>query len=144
MHVVILASSKSTIFHFILLMFPPSFTRKTVYGMCSSIVVFIVPLSSFTGLREWFSQSDESQVLPRIPVMVNMTPSVPSKKGRKAEENTMQTSLPMDPSRPSTVLEEESDEDDEFLIPECEQEEQEVDELVIVFCVFSEFFLLFF
>nr|CAB3500020.1 unnamed protein product [Digitaria exilis] len=76
-------------------------------------------------LREWFSQSDESQVLPRIPVMVNMTPSVPSKKGRKAEENTMQTSLPMDPSRPSTVLEEESDEDDEFLIPECEQEEQE-------------------
>ncbi|KAF8728241.1 hypothetical protein HU200_018833 [Digitaria exilis] len=79
-------------------------------------------LNSVAGLREWFSQSDESQVLPRIPVMVNMTPSVPSKKGRKAEENTMQTSLPMDPSRPSTVLEEESDEDDEFLIPECEQE----------------------
>ncbi|RLN16894.1 protein ENHANCED DISEASE RESISTANCE 2 [Panicum miliaceum] len=74
------------------------------------------------GLREWFSQSDESQVLPRIPVMVNMTPSVSSKKGKKAQENTTQTSLPMDPSRHSTVLEEESDEDDEFLIPESEQE----------------------
>ncbi|PAN48180.1 hypothetical protein PAHAL_9G365500 [Panicum hallii] len=79
-------------------------------------------LNSVAGLREWFSQSDESQVLPRIPVMVNMTPSVSSKKGRKAQENTTQTSLPMDPSRHSTVLEEESDEDDEFLIPESEQE----------------------
>lgn len=79
-------------------------------------------LNSVAGLREWFSQSDESQVLPRIPVMVNMTPSVSSKKGKKAQENTTQTSLPMDPSRHSTVLEEESDEDDEFLIPESEQE----------------------
>lgn len=92
-----------------------------------------------TGLREWFSQSDESQVLPRIPVMVNMTPSVSSKKGKKAQENTTQTSLPMDPSRHSTVLEEESDEDDEFLIPESEQE---VDQLIIVFPVvfFPSFF----
>lgn len=78
-------------------------------------------LNSVAGLREWFSQSDESQVLPRIPVMVNMTP-VSSKKSRKTQESTAQTSLPMDPSRHSTVLEEESDEDDEFLIPECEQE----------------------
>ncbi|CAN6288635.1 unnamed protein product [Urochloa humidicola] len=80
-------------------------------------------LNSVAGLREWFSQSDESQVLPRIPVMVNMTPSVSSKKGRKAQENTTQTNLPMDPSRHSTVLEEESDEDDEFLIPESEEQE---------------------
>ena len=94
------------------------------------VVLFIVIFSPLTGLREWFSQSDESQVLPRIPVMVNMTPSASSKKGRKAQENTTQTSLPMDPSRHSTVLEEESDEDDEFLIPESEQE---VDELLIVF-----------
>ncbi|CAL4940881.1 unnamed protein product [Urochloa decumbens] len=80
-------------------------------------------LNSVAGLREWFSQSDESQVLPRIPVMVNMTPSVSSKKGRKAQENTTQTNLPMDPSRHSTVLEEESDEDDEFMIPESEEQE---------------------
>ena len=96
------------------------------------VVLFIVIFSPLTGLREWFSQSDESQVLPRIPVMVNMTPSASSKKGRKAQENTTQTSLPMDPSRHSTILEEESDEDDEFLIPESEQE---VDELLIVFPV---------
>ncbi|AQK66279.1 Protein ENHANCED DISEASE RESISTANCE 2 [Zea mays] len=79
-------------------------------------------LNSVAGLREWFSQSDESQVLPRIPVMVNMTQSVSSKKGRKAQESTTQTGIQMDPSRHSTVLEEESDEDDEFLIPESEPE----------------------
>ncbi|CAD6212232.1 unnamed protein product [Miscanthus lutarioriparius] len=79
-------------------------------------------LNSVAGLREWFSQSDESQVLPRIPVMVNMTQSVSSKKGRKAQESITQTSIQMDPSRHSTALEEESDEDDEFLIPESEPE----------------------
>lgn len=91
-----------------------------------------MPFSPLTGLREWFSQSDESQVLPRIPVMVNMTQSVSSKKGRKAQESTTQTSIQMDPSRHSTVLEEESDEDDEFLIPESEPE---VDELFLLFPV---------
>jgi hypothetical protein len=91
-----------------------------------------VHFSPLTGLREWFSQSDESQVLPRIPVMVNMTQSVSSKKGRKAQESTTQTSIQMDPSRHSTALEEESDEDDEFLIPESEPE---VDELFLVFPV---------
>ncbi|KAJ1296050.1 hypothetical protein BS78_01G269400 [Paspalum vaginatum] len=85
-------------------------------------------LNSVAGLREWFSQSDESQVLPRIPVMVNMTPSVSSKKGRKVQESTTQNNLSMDPSRHSSVLEEESDEDDEFLIPESE----EVDEFLTV------------
>ncbi|XP_066376097.1 protein ENHANCED DISEASE RESISTANCE 2-like [Miscanthus floridulus] len=79
-------------------------------------------LNSVAGLREWFSQSDESQVLPRFPVMVNMTQSVSSQKGRKAQESTTQTSIQMDPSRHSTALEEESDEDDEFLIPESEPE----------------------
>jgi hypothetical protein len=69
-------------------------------------------------------------VLPRIPVMVNMTQSVSSKKGRKAQESTTQTGIQMDPSRHSTVLEEESDEDDEFLIPESEPE---VGELLLVF-----------
>ncbi|OEL13668.1 Protein ENHANCED DISEASE RESISTANCE 2 [Dichanthelium oligosanthes] len=110
-------------------MFPPSFSGKL---KMTCALLFIVPFSPLTGLREWFSQSDESQVLPRIPVMVNMTPSVSSGKARKAQENTTQTSLPMDPSRHLTVLEEESDEDDEFLIPESEQE---VDELLIVFPV---------
>ncbi|KAL6905412.1 hypothetical protein ACP4OV_003013 [Aristida adscensionis] len=77
-------------------------------------------LNSVAGLREWFSQSDENQILPRIPVMVNMTPSAPTKKGRKGQDNTLQTSLPMDESRNSTMLDEESDEDEE--LPESEQE----------------------
>ncbi|TVU31498.1 hypothetical protein EJB05_23185 [Eragrostis curvula] len=79
-------------------------------------------LNSVAGLREWFSQSDENQVLPRIPVMVNMAPPVPSKKGRKGQDNSMQTSLPMDQSRHSTMLDEESDEDEEFQLPESELE----------------------
>ncbi|KAL6641533.1 hypothetical protein ACP70R_019714 [Stipagrostis hirtigluma subsp. patula] len=79
-------------------------------------------LNSVAGLREWFSQSDESQILPRIPVMVNMTPSLSTKKGRKAQDNTMQTSLPMDESRNSAMLDEESDEDEEYQLPESEQE----------------------
>ncbi|GJN20248.1 hypothetical protein PR202_gb07601 [Eleusine coracana subsp. coracana] len=79
-------------------------------------------LNSVAGLREWFSQSDENQVLPRIPVMVNMAPPVSSKKGRKGQDNSMQTSLPMDQSRHSAMLDEESDEDEEFQLPESEQE----------------------
>jgi hypothetical protein len=86
------------------------------------------------GLREWFSQSDESQILPRIPVMDNMALSVSSKKGTKAQDNTVQTSLPVDQSRHSTKLEDESDEDEDedFQLPESEQE---VDDLLIHFPV---------
>ncbi|XP_040384014.1 protein ENHANCED DISEASE RESISTANCE 2-like isoform X1 [Oryza brachyantha] len=70
-------------------------------------------LNSVAGLREWFSQSDESLILPRIPVMANMAPPVSSKKGRTAQDNTMQASLPMDQSKQSTMLDEESDEDED-------------------------------
>uniref|UniRef100_A0A0D9XK96 START domain-containing protein n=1 Tax=Leersia perrieri TaxID=77586 RepID=A0A0D9XK96_9ORYZ len=78
-------------------------------------------LNSVAGLREWFSQSDENLILPRIPVMANMPPPVSSKKGKTTQDNTMQTSLPMDQSRQSTMLDEESDEDEDQ-IPEPEQE----------------------
>ncbi|AQK66282.1 Protein ENHANCED DISEASE RESISTANCE 2 [Zea mays] len=111
----------------------PSFQQHCLLHMLNSVAgtnkllnkIYMVSLLIFCvvhRLREWFSQSDESQVLPRIPVMVNMTQSVSSKKGRKAQESTTQTGIQMDPSRHSTVLEEESDEDDEFLIPESEPE----------------------
>ncbi|EEC67085.1 hypothetical protein OsI_33873 [Oryza sativa Indica Group] len=78
-------------------------------------------LNSVAGLREWFSQSDENLILPRIPVMANMAPPVSSKKGRTTQDNTMQTGLQMDQSRQSTMLDEESDEDEDQ-IPESEQE----------------------
>ncbi|VAI81440.1 unnamed protein product [Triticum turgidum subsp. durum] len=89
----------------------PSFQQHSLLHM----------LNSVAGLREWFSQSDESQILPRIPVMDNMALSVSSKKGTKTQDNTVQTSLPADESRHSTV-EEESDEDEEFQLPESELE----------------------
>jgi hypothetical protein len=96
--------------------------------LCSVTFYLLLHL---TGLREWFSQSDENQVLPRIPVMANMAPPVPSKKGKKGQDNNMQTSLPMDQSRHSTMLDEESEEDE---LPEYEEfqlteSEQEVDKL---------------
>uniref|UniRef100_A0ACD5UK90 Uncharacterized protein n=1 Tax=Avena sativa TaxID=4498 RepID=A0ACD5UK90_AVESA len=90
----------------------PSFQQHSLLHM----------LNSVAGLREWFSQSDESQILPRIPVMDNMALPVSSKKGTEAQDNTVQTSLPVDQSRHSTVLEEESDEDEDFQLPESEQE----------------------
>lgn len=61
--------------------------------------------------------------------MVSMAPPVPSKKGRKGQDSSMQNSLTMDQSRNSAMLDEESDEDDEFQSPESE----EVDELHTVF-----------
>lgn len=64
--------------------------------------------------------------------MANMAPPVSSKKGR-TQDNTMQTGLQMDQSRQSTMLDEESDEDEDQ-IPESEQE---VDELLIVFPIYS-------
>lgn len=84
------------------------------------------------GLREWFSQSDESQILPRIPVMDNMALPVSSKKAIKKQDNTVQTNLPADESRHSTTVEEESDEDEDFQLPESELE---VDDLLIIFLV---------
>lgn len=63
--------------------------------------------------------------------MDNMALSVSSKKGKKTQDSTVQTSLPADESRHSTV-EEESDEDEEFLLPESELE---VDDLLIIFLV---------
>lgn len=65
--------------------------------------------------------------------MANMAPPVSSKKGRTTQDNTMQTGLQMDQSRQSTMLDEESDEDEDQ-IPESEQE---VDELLIVFPIYS-------
>lgn len=63
--------------------------------------------------------------------MDNMALSVSSKKGKKTQDSTVQTSLPADESRHSTV-EEESDEDEEFLLPESELE---VHDLLIIFLV---------
>ncbi|GAB2296106.1 Protein ENHANCED DISEASE RESISTANCE 2 [Dionaea muscipula] len=79
-------------------------------------------LNSVAGLREYFSQIDERTATPRIPVMVNMTStSLSSSKGQKLPVSSV-LSGPLDqmsvPNRASTILDEFSDEDEEFQIPE--------------------------
>uniref|UniRef100_A0A5B6Z3M1 START domain-containing protein n=1 Tax=Davidia involucrata TaxID=16924 RepID=A0A5B6Z3M1_DAVIN len=76
-------------------------------------------LNSVAGLREWFSQTDERNAPPRIPVMVNMaSASVPSKKSQKPQESSMLRSLSLDQinsaNKNSVMLDEYSDEDEEF------------------------------
>ncbi|KAG2680446.1 hypothetical protein I3843_11G101000 [Carya illinoinensis] len=76
-------------------------------------------------LREWFAQTDERNVPARIPAMVNMTSaSVSSEKGEKL--GSVHPSAPSDQinaaNRNSVMMEEYSDEDEEFQIAEAEQE----------------------
>ncbi|KAH0453361.1 hypothetical protein IEQ34_017685 [Dendrobium chrysotoxum] len=64
------------------------------------------------GLREWFSQTDETHTVPRIPVMMSISSgSVSSKKGGKSHDNSNQ-SIPLD---------EESDEDEDCQIHKPEE-----------------------
>lgn len=82
-----------------------------------------------TGLREYFSQTDERNAPPRIPVMVNMAPaSVPAKKGLKLQEGAFHHrshSLDRMTANKNSMMDEYSDEDEEFQIPD--------DEVCIVF-----------
>ncbi|XP_034708945.1 protein ENHANCED DISEASE RESISTANCE 2-like [Vitis riparia] len=83
-------------------------------------------LNGVAGLREWFSQSDERHTAPRIPVMINMTSaSVSSQK--KRESGACCKDFPSldelhSASRNSMMLDEFSDEDEEFQVAEAEQE----------------------
>ncbi|KAK9274646.1 hypothetical protein L1049_021897 [Liquidambar formosana] len=84
-------------------------------------------LNSVAGLREWFSQTDERNAPPRLPVMVNMAPvSVSSKKSQKLQESSVHPNSSLDQmsvaNRNSMMLDEYSDEDEEFQIAEAEQE----------------------
>ncbi|XP_050377555.1 protein ENHANCED DISEASE RESISTANCE 2 isoform X2 [Argentina anserina] len=76
-------------------------------------------LNSVAGLREWFSQTDERNAPPRIPVMVNMSSaSVSSRKGQKLLDSSVSSA-----NRNSVMMMDEySDEDDDFQIAEAEQE----------------------
>ncbi|KAJ7943926.1 ENHANCED DISEASE RESISTANCE 2 [Quillaja saponaria] len=84
-------------------------------------------LNSVAGLREWFSQTDERSAPPRIPVMVNMaSASVPSKKNQKLNDSSVNPNPSLDQmhaaNRNSVMMDEYSDEDEEFQIAESEQE----------------------
>ncbi|XP_010242523.1 PREDICTED: protein ENHANCED DISEASE RESISTANCE 2-like isoform X2 [Nelumbo nucifera] len=78
-------------------------------------------LNSVAGLREWFAQTDERHPIPRIPVMVNMTSdSVSSKKVQKSQVSSVPPVPSLDhinaASRNSVMMDEDSDEDEEYQI----------------------------
>jgi hypothetical protein len=75
-------------------------------------------LNSVAGLREYFSQSDERNAPPRIPVMVNMaSASVPAQKREKLSVSNMHRSHSLDElnaAKKDSIMDEYSDEDEEF------------------------------
>ncbi|KAF8378992.1 hypothetical protein HHK36_028419 [Tetracentron sinense] len=74
------------------------------------------------GLREWFSQTDERHAVPRIPVMVNMTStSVTLRKYQKTQEPSASDQINSS-NRNFVMMDEYSEEDEEFQIAEAEQE----------------------
>ena len=78
-----------------------------------------------TGLREWFSQTDERGVHTRIPVMVNMASSSLSlsKSGRSLHQSAFSVDQTNAANRNSVLMDEDSDDDDdEFQIAESEKE----------------------
>lgn len=83
-------------------------------------------LPILAGLREYFAQTDERVATPRIPVMVNMTSaSMSSRKNQKFQDSSNLPSSPDRnnvPNRNSVMMDEDSDEDEDFQIPEAGQE----------------------
>ncbi|XP_059641226.1 protein ENHANCED DISEASE RESISTANCE 2 [Cornus florida] len=81
-------------------------------------------LNSVAGLRELFSQTDERTAPPRIPVMVNMaSASGSSRKIQKPQESSANSSFPDQmnaANRNGMMLDEYSDEDEEFQIADQE------------------------
>lgn len=80
-----------------------------------------------SGLRDWFAQTNGRHVAPRIPVMLNMTStSVSSRKNKKLQESFGQAPPLADETntagRNSILVDEDSDEDDEYQFAEPDQE----------------------
>eukprot|EP01018_Ginkgo_biloba_P007629 Gb_17513 [translate_table: standard] len=83
-------------------------------------------LNSVAGLREFFSQRDDSVALPHIQMMANMRSDlVSSKKGRKRQPTPIQPSPSLDQmhsaSRNSELPDEESEEDEDIQMADQEQ-----------------------
>lgn len=76
------------------------------------------------GLREWFSQTDDRGQPIRIPVMVNMASAslALSKSGKPQHKSSLSIDQTNGASRNSGLMDEDSDDDDEFQIPDSEQE----------------------
>nr|XP_034604845.1 protein ENHANCED DISEASE RESISTANCE 2-like [Setaria viridis] len=78
------------------------------------------------GLREYFSQTDEIHITPRIPVMETMVDADSGPKTHKFQDADSKTK-PVDQgqagNRSMGMIDEESDEDDEYQVPEADLEE---------------------
>ena len=86
---------------------------------CAKSIVF------FIGLREYFSQTDERSGPPRIPIMVNMaSASVTSMKTQKLHASSIHRSPSLDQinaaNRNAVMMDEYSDDEDEFQMPDQE------------------------
>uniref|UniRef100_A0A453MP78 START domain-containing protein n=1 Tax=Aegilops tauschii subsp. strangulata TaxID=200361 RepID=A0A453MP78_AEGTS len=72
------------------------------------------------GLREYFSQTDECHIAPRIPVMEKMFD--PSADQKNPQPRAIDKIKPLDKDqkdgRNMSIIEEESDEDDDYQVPE--------------------------
>ncbi|AED95268.1 Pleckstrin homology (PH) domain-containing protein / lipid-binding START domain-containing protein [Arabidopsis thaliana] len=81
-------------------------------------------LNSVSGLREWFSQTDDRGQPIRIPVMVNMASSslALGKGGKHHHKSSLSIDQTNGASRNSVLMDEDSDDDDEFQIPDSEPE----------------------
>lgn len=81
-------------------------------------------LNSVSGLREYFSQTDERHTLPRIPVMVNMSSaSGYARNGSKLPTSSIRrnsSSVQVNENKNAPIIDEYSDEDDDFQIPDQE------------------------
>lgn len=77
-------------------------------------------LNSVAGLREYFSQNDERIATPRIPVMVNMSSaSMSSRRSHKRQDSSIPDQNIV-PNRNSVMMDEESDEDEDYAEPDQE------------------------
>lgn len=94
------------------------------HNWCGLFISFL--LSFWTGLREWFSQTDERNVPARIPVMVNMSSTSNSTKNAPKAHDSCVHPTSVDQmsgaGRHSVMLDEYSDEDEDLQIAESEQE----------------------
>uniref|UniRef100_A0A0D9VB32 START domain-containing protein n=1 Tax=Leersia perrieri TaxID=77586 RepID=A0A0D9VB32_9ORYZ len=83
-------------------------------------------LNCVAGLREYFSQTDETHTTPRIPVMENMVDTSSVKKDDKTEEVDTKNKTAdrgQADSKNMGIIDEETDEDEDYQVPEANIEE---------------------
>jgi len=80
-------------------------------------------LNCVAGLREYFSQTDDIHIVPRIPVMSTMTNVASVKKNKKNQEADLKTKQADSANENSDMIDDESEEDDDYQLPEASLEE---------------------